>query len=101
MKRVSPPIIVSSEPRGSWLERMQQRRTPKRLRTEMGSPIECGLARFFPRPEPLLFVFLRLGHEVAAPCLNVHAFAIYIHPEAVIGAIGLDAVEGKLENVHN
>src|ERR1039458_10426016 len=47
----------------------------------------------------LHFRLLRLRHEVSAPRLNLHAFAIHLHFEAMIGAVCLHAIERKLEHV--
>src|ERR1035438_3083358 len=46
-----------------------------------------------------LLLLSRLGHEEAAARLKVHVVPIYFHFEAVVVAVGLDVVEGELEDV--
>ena len=45
------------------------------------------------RAEPLVFGFLRLGHEVTVARLRLHAIPIYFDPQAVKGAVGLHTAE--------
>jgi hypothetical protein len=45
------------------------------------------------RAEPLVFGFLRLGHEVTVARLRLHSIPIYFDLQAVKGAVGLHTAE--------
>ena len=47
----------------------------------------------------LIFLFYRFWHKVASARLYVHSAAIDFYLQPVKGAVGFDAIEGKLEHV--